>query len=67
MSVAKTIEISASSPTSFEDAVKRGIASAGKSLKNVSGAWISEQKVRVTDGEISEYRVAMRVSFVLED
>jgi dodecin len=67
MSVAKVSEIISSSPTSFEDAVQKGIARANKTLKNVRGAWISEQKVDVENGKIKEYRVAMRVTFVLED
>jgi dodecin len=67
MAVAKVSEIIASSPKSFEDAVQQGIARANKTLKNVRGAWISEQKVDVEKGKIKEYRVAMRVTFVLED
>jgi flavin-binding protein dodecin len=67
MAVAKVTEIIASSPESFEDAVRKGIARADKTLKNIRGAWISEQKVEVDKGKIKEYRVAMRVSFVLED
>jgi len=66
MSVAKVVEISSESTESFEDAVKRGIERAEKSLKNVKGAWIAEQKVTVEDGNIVKYRVYMRVSFVLE-
>jgi flavin-binding protein dodecin len=67
MSVAKISEISASSAVGFEDAVKQGIARAGKTLTNIKGAWISEQKVDVEDGEVTAYRVMMKVSFVLED
>ena len=67
MSVAKVTEITASSTKSFEDALNVGIARADKPLKNVRGAWVSEQKVKVNKGRISEYRVTMRVSFVLED
>lgn len=67
MSVAKITEISASSPVGFEDAVKQGIARAGKTLTNIKGAWISEQKVDVEDGKVTTYRVMMKVSFVLED
>lgn len=66
MSVAKVVEISADSNKSFEDAIQRGIERAEKSLKNVRGAWIAEQKVTVEDGNIINYRVYMRVSFVLE-
>lgn len=67
MSVARVTEISSSSAISFEDAIKSGIDRATKTLKNVEGAWIQEQKVTVTDGGISEYRVNMKVTFVLKD
>jgi len=67
MAVAKVSEIISSSPKSFEDAVQKGIARANKTLKNVRGAWIAEQKVEIEKGKIKEYRVAMRVTFVLKD
>ncbi len=67
MSVARITEISASSPTSFEDALQSGIARAVKTLKNVEGAWIQQQKVIVKNGAISEYRVNLKVTFVLEE
>jgi len=67
MSVARITEISASSSVSFEDAVREGIARANKTLENVQGAWINEQKVIVKDGKIAEYRVNMKVTFVLRD
>jgi len=67
MSVAKIIEISASSPSGFEDAVRRGIATASKTIKGIQGAWVSEQKVRVADGGVTEFRVTLRVTFVLEE
>ncbi len=66
MSVAKVIEISAASPSSFEDAVRRGIETAAKTVKGIQGAWISEQKIRVTDDAVTEFRVTMRVSFVVK-
>jgi hypothetical protein len=66
MSVAKTTEIISSSTTSFDDAMKQGIARATKTLKNVSGAWIQDQKVVIDDGKVTEYRVTMKVTFVLE-
>ena len=67
MSVAKVSEISASSKKSFEDAINIGIARAAKTLRNVQGAWIKEQKVVVAGGKISEFRVYMRVTFLLDD
>ena len=66
MSVARVTEITASSDKSFEDALQAGVARAAKTLKNVEGAWIQEQKVVVRDGKIAEYRVNMKVTFVLE-
>lgn len=67
MSIAKVTEVTASSAVSFEDALQQGIARAEKTLNNVEGAWIQEQKVVVRNGEIAEYRVNMKVTFVLED
>ena len=66
MSVAKVTEIIASSKKGFDDAVAKGVARADKTLKNVKGAWVKEQKVIVEKGKIIEYRVTMKVSFVLE-
>jgi hypothetical protein len=66
MSIAKIIEISSDSETSFQDAIESGIRRAEKTLKNVKGAWISEQKLTVKNGLIVSYRVIMRVSFVIE-
>jgi flavin-binding protein dodecin len=68
MSVARVTEIKASSPESFEDAIKEGIARANKTLKNVRGAWIENQEVIIDDnGHIAEYRVQMKVTFILVD
>tara|TARA_R110002124_G_scaffold100107_6_gene246613 strand:+ start:6301 stop:6504 length:204 start_codon:yes stop_codon:yes gene_type:complete len=67
MSVARVTEIIASSPTSFEDALQRGVKRASETLKNVEGVWVKDQKVVVTNGKISEYRVVMKVTFVLTD
>lgn len=68
MSVARVTEITASSRKSFDDAVNVGIARAAKTLKNVQGAWIQDQKVVVdAKGKISEYRVSMKITFVLKD
>lgn len=67
MSVARVTEVIASSKKSFEDAVDTGIERACKTLKNVSGAWVQDQKVVVEDGKVTEYRVALKVTFVLAD
>ncbi len=66
MSVARVTEIKASSTRSFDDAVRQGIERANKTLKNVKGAWVAEQEVVVNDGNIAEYRVLMKVTFILE-
>ena len=66
MSVAKVVELTAGSPTSFEDAVKKGIEKAGETLRNIQGAWVSEEKVKVENGQITEYRVTLRVTFLVE-
>ena len=66
MSVAKVTEIIASSEKSFEDAVQQGIARASKTIKGITGAWVESQKVTVNDGEIEEYRVNMKITFVLK-
>ncbi|MDH4044268.1 MAG: dodecin family protein [Gemmatimonadota bacterium] len=67
MAVAKVTEITSSSAKSFDDAIKVGIDRAGKTLKNIQGAWVNEMKVEVKNGKISEYRVNMKVTFVLQD
>ena len=64
MSVAKVIEISSTSTTSFEDAITKGISSACKDASTVRGAWIKEQKVTVEGGRIKAYRVNMQVTFI---
>ncbi len=67
MSVAKVTEISASSPTSFEDAIAKGIDRADKTLDKIQGAWINDFKVDVEDGKVVSYRVNMKVTFILKD
>lgn len=68
MSVARVTEIKSSSKNSFEDAIKEGVARAAKTLKNIKSAWIENQEVMIDeDGNITEYRVQMKVTFVLED
>lgn len=67
MSVARVTEIISSSNKGFEDAVKQGIDRANKTLKDVKGAWVEDQKVIVEDGKITEYRTVLKVTFVLQD
>jgi flavin-binding protein dodecin len=67
MSVARVTEIIAGSNESFDDAVRAGIARAAKTLKNVKGAWVQDQELILDDGNIKEYRVHLKVTFVLTD
>lgn len=65
MSVAKNIEITSTSTVSFEDAINNGIARASETIKNIRGAWIKEQKIKIDAGKVTEYQVAMILTFVL--
>lgn len=67
MSVAKTTEITATSNKSFDDAIRSGLARATETLDNVKAAWIKDQEVKLENGEISEYKVDLKVTFVLRD
>ena len=68
MSVARVTEITATSESSFDDAIRVGLARAAKTLRNVRSAWVKEEQVRVDDdGAISEYQVNLLVTFVLDD
>jgi dodecin len=66
-SVARVTEITASSAKSFDDAITVGISRANKTLKNVKGAWIQDQKVVIDGGKIVSYRVTMKITFVLAE
>jgi hypothetical protein len=65
--VAKVIELTASSEKSFDDAVAGGIARASKTIEGIQGAWVNEMKAKVENGRVTEYRVNMRVTFVLQE
>lgn len=67
MSVARITEISASSSKGFKDAIESGVKRASKTLEGIKGAWIEDQEVVIEDGKITEYRVKMKVTFVLKD
>lgn len=67
MATARVTEIIAASDKSFEDAVKKGIRRANKTLDNITGAWVENMKVTVEDGEIAEFRVNMKITFILKD
>ncbi len=66
MSVARITTISVRSETSFEDAVKQGVAKANETLRQVSGAWVKEQKVTIENGNVTSWHVVLEVTFVLE-
>ena len=67
MTVAKVSEITAQSSKSFEDAIQQGIARAGKTIRNIQSAWVNEQSVVVRNGKVAEWRVNLRVTFLLDD
>jgi flavin-binding protein dodecin len=66
MSVAKVIEIIATSKKSFEDAIEQGVARASETISGVAGAWVKDHSVEVIKGKISAYRVTLKVTFVLK-
>lgn len=65
MSVARVTEITSTSKKSFKDAMEEGIERASKTLDNITGAWIANQELVVSSGKIKEYRVRMKVTFIL--
>ncbi len=67
MAVARVTEISSTSTTSFEDAIKIGLERANSTLRNVKSAWIKEQQVRLDGGSVTEYQVNMLVTFILDE
>lgn len=67
MSIAKSSEITAASDKSFEDAIRKGIKRFSKTIDNVEGAWVKEQKVVIKGGDVKEFRVTMIVTFLLKD
>lgn len=67
MAVARVTEIIAGSKKGFDDAVKVGIARANKTLKNLTGAWVKDQRCVIEKGKIVEYRVVLKVTFILAD
>ena len=66
MSVAKHVEISASSTPSFEDAIRQGIKKTAESVKGIQGAWVKEQKLVVDGDDVTEFRVTMKVTFIVK-
>ena len=68
MSIASISEIKASSTESFDDAITQGVARAVKTLRNVKSAWVQNEEVQIDEnGNITEYRVQLKVTFVLDD
>ena len=68
MSVAKVSEIIVSSPKSFDDAIKMGVERSQKTLRNIKSAWVENQQVKLdNEGKIKEYRVQLKVTFILDD
>ena len=67
MAIAKVEELTSTSTVSFEDAIKKGISRASKTLRNVRSAWVKEQQVRIDGGQITEYQVNLLITFVLDD
>jgi flavin-binding protein dodecin len=66
MSVAKVVELSATSPDSFEEAIRQAIAKASETLRGIQSAWVKEQIARVENGSVTEFQVNLQVTFVLE-
>jgi len=64
--VGKVIELTAESPESFEDAIRRGIAKANESVHGIKGAWVKEQQVRVVDDKIVGFRVDLKITFLVD-
>ena len=67
MSIARITEISSTSTKSFEDAIQSAVARATKTLRNVRGAWVKDQQIKIEDGKIVEYQVNLLITFVLEE
>lgn len=66
MSVAKVIEIIAESDVSFDEAVTKGVKRAGRTVQNMAGAWVKEQSVVIENGEVTKFRVTLKVTFILQ-
>ncbi len=67
MAVARVTEIISSSKKGFDHAVRKGVRRASKTLRNVKSAWVQDQSVVVNKGEVVEYRVVLKITFILGD
>ena len=65
--VARVTEINATSPNGFEDAIKVGVDRASATLRNITSAWVKDQRVEISEGAILNYQVNMLITFVLDD
>ena len=63
MAILKVIEVLANSEKSWEDATKKAVKQASKSVKNIRSVWVQDQSAAVSDGEITEFRVNVKISF----
>lgn len=66
-SVARITQISSRSEVGFDDAVKVGVERANATLRNVTGAWVKDQKVEIREGQITAWQVVLEVTFILDD
>ena len=67
MTIARITEVISTCTVSFDDAIKKGIERAARTLDNVDGAWVQDQKVTVENGSISQFEVTLKITFVLND
>jgi len=67
MAVARVTEIVASSPVSFDDAVRKAVERGARTLRGMTGLKVLEQKAKIEDGQIVEFRVHLSITFVLDD
>lgn len=67
MTVARVTEVIAASEKSFEEAIEMGISRANKTLKNVTGAWVKDQSMEISEGKITLYKVVLKITFILND
>jgi len=66
MSVAKVIEISSESPESYEDAIRKGIAKAAKTVNNIKSAWVKEESVVIENDRVAAFRVNLKITFIID-
>jgi len=67
MTIARVTEISATSPESFEAAIRDSVKRANKTLRNVKGAWVKDQNVMIENGDVKEFKVNLLITFELDE